>query len=57
MHRAYPSETVCVAKNINPLTRDVTTIIKNLGALKKPPILIFDRPLSALKRTFQTGDL
>jgi UbiD family decarboxylase len=47
MQRAYPSEVVSIAKSINPLTHDVTAIIKQLGALKKFPILIFDRPLNA----------
>jgi UbiD family decarboxylase len=46
MRREYPSEVVAVSKTVNPLNYDVTAIIKQLGALKKFPILIFDRPLN-----------
>jgi UbiD family decarboxylase len=46
MRRAYPSEVVAVSKTVNPLNYDVTAIVKQLGALKKFPILIFDRPLN-----------
>ena len=47
MRRAYPSEVVSIAKTVNPLTYDVTAIVKQLGALKKFPILIFEQPLNA----------
>ena len=47
MRRAYPSEVVSIAKAVNPLNYDVTAIVKQLGALKKFPILFFDRPLNA----------
>lgn len=47
MRRAYPSEVVSIAKTVNPLNYDVTAIVKQLGALKKFPILFFDRPLNA----------
>ena len=46
MRREYPSEVVAVSKTVNPLNYDVTAIIKQLGALKKFPILIFDQPLN-----------
>ena len=45
--RQYPNEVVNVANSVNPLTYDITAIVKKLGALKKFPVLIFDHPLSA----------
>ena len=47
MRREYPSEVVSIAKSVNPLTYDVTAIVKQLGALKKFPVLIFEQPLNA----------
>jgi UbiD family decarboxylase len=47
MRRLYPSEVVSVVKTVNPLDYDVTAIVKHLGALKKFPILLFDKPLNA----------
>src|SRR5258708_34275394 len=47
MRRAYPSEVVSIAKTVNPLTYDVTAIVKQLGALKKFPVLVFEQPLNA----------
>ena len=47
MRRAYPSEVVSVSKTVNPLTYDITAIVKQLGALKKFPVLIFEHPLNA----------
>ncbi|HLN87941.1 MAG TPA: UbiD family decarboxylase, partial [Candidatus Limnocylindrales bacterium] len=47
MRQCYPSEVVSVAKTVNPLDFDITAIIKQLGALKKFPVLIFDNPLNA----------
>jgi UbiD family decarboxylase len=47
MRHAYPSEVVSIAKTVNPLTYDITAIIKHLGALKKFPVLIFEHPLNA----------
>ena len=44
---AYPNETVVVGKIVNPLTYDITAIVKHLGALKKCPVLIFEQPLNA----------
>ena len=46
MRREYPSEVVAVSKTVNPLNYDVTAIVKQLGALKKFPILIFDQPFN-----------
>jgi 2,5-furandicarboxylate decarboxylase 1 len=47
MRRIYPNEVVTVARTVNPLNWDVTAIIKHLGARKKFPILLFDKPLDA----------
>jgi 2,5-furandicarboxylate decarboxylase 1 len=47
MFRHYPEEVVRIAQPVNPLNYDVTAIIKKLGALKKFPVLIFERPLNA----------
>ncbi len=46
MRRAYPSEVVSVSKTVNPLTYDVTAIVKQLGALKKFPVLVFENSLN-----------
>jgi UbiD family decarboxylase len=46
MRRQYPAEVVTVSRSVNPLNYDVTAIIKQLGVLKKFPVLIFDRPLN-----------
>ncbi|MGZ8484323.1 MAG: UbiD family decarboxylase domain-containing protein [Candidatus Binatia bacterium] len=45
--RIYPSEVVSISKPVNPLTYDITAIVKQLGALKKFPVLIFEKPLNA----------
>jgi UbiD family decarboxylase len=45
MRRLYPGEVVTISKSVNPSNYDVTAIVKQLGALKKFPILIFDQPL------------
>jgi 2,5-furandicarboxylate decarboxylase 1 len=47
MQREYPADVVTVSKTVNPLAYDVTAIVKQLGALKKFPLLIFDNPLNA----------
>ena len=47
LRRAYPSEVVSISKTVNPLTYDITAIVKHLGALKKFPVLIFEHPLNA----------
>ena len=47
MRHAYPSEVVSISKPVNPLTYDITAIVKHLGARKKFPILIFENPLNA----------
>ena len=44
---AYPSEVVSVSKIVNPLTYDITAIVKQLGALKRFPVLIFENCLNA----------
>jgi UbiD family decarboxylase len=46
MRREYPQEVVSISKVVNPASYDVTAIIKQLGAQKKFPILIFERPLN-----------
>ena len=45
--RAYPNEIVSISKPVNPLTYDITAIVKQLGALKKFPVLVFEHPLNA----------
>ncbi len=45
--RQYPGEIVEISKPVNPLTYDITAIVKQLGARKKFPILIFEQPLNA----------
>jgi UbiD family decarboxylase len=47
MRRMYPNEVVTISKTVNPLDYDVTAIVKQLGARKKFPILLFDKPLDA----------
>ncbi|HWH79190.1 MAG TPA: UbiD family decarboxylase domain-containing protein, partial [Candidatus Binatus sp.] len=47
MRRKYSADVVTVSKTVNPLTYDITAIVKQLGALKKFPVLIFDKPLNA----------
>lgn len=47
MRRAYPSEILSIVKPVDPRAYDVTAIVKQLGALKKFPILIFEHPLNA----------
>ncbi|HEY3305990.1 MAG TPA: UbiD family decarboxylase [Candidatus Binatia bacterium] len=42
--REIPNEIVHIKKEVDPAHYDVTAIIKHLGAMKKFPILIFDRP-------------
>jgi UbiD family decarboxylase len=51
MRRHYPGEVVSVTKCVNPLAYDITAIVKQLGALKKFPLLIFDNPLTARGRS------
>jgi 2,5-furandicarboxylate decarboxylase 1 len=47
MRHAYPNEIVNISKPVNPLTYDITAIVKHLGGLKKFPVLVFDNPLNA----------
>jgi len=42
MRRIYANEVVTISKTVNPLAYDVTAIVKQLGALKRFPILLFD---------------
>ena len=44
--REIPDTVVHVTRELDPAHYDVTAIIKHLGAVKKFPILIFDRPLN-----------
>ena len=44
--REIPDEVVHVTREVDPAHYDVTAIIKHLGAMKKFPILVFDRPLN-----------
>ncbi len=44
--REIPNEIVHVGREVDPAHYDVTAIIKHLGAMKKFPILIFDKPLN-----------
>src|ERR1041384_2476636 len=44
--REIPNEVVHVGKEVDPAHYDVTAIIKHLGAEKKFPILVFDKPLN-----------
>src|SRR5688572_21674987 len=47
MRRMYPNEVVTISKTVNPLAYDVTAIVKQLGALKRFPVLLFEQPLNA----------
>src|SRR5688572_12727069 len=47
MRRMHPNEVVTISKTVNPLTYDVTAIVKQLGALKRFPVLLFEQPLNA----------
>jgi len=42
--REIPNEVIHVTKEVDPAHYDVTAIIKHLGAHKKFPIIIFDKP-------------
>jgi len=44
--RQLPGEVIHITKEVNPANYDVTAIIKHLGAEKKFPIIIFDKPLN-----------
>lgn len=46
MRREYPSEVVSIGKVVDPARYDVTAIVKQLGAQKKFPLLLFERPLN-----------
>ena len=44
--RELPGEVIHITKEVNPANYDVTAIIKHLGAQKKFPVIIFDKPLN-----------
>ena len=44
--RQLPGEVIHITKEVNPANYDVTAIIKHLGAQKKFPIIIFDKPIN-----------
>ena len=46
LHREAPDELLCIDRVVNPANYDCTAIIKHLGALKKFPVVIFERPLN-----------
>lgn len=46
MRRQYPNEIVSVSRAVNPANYDVTAVVKQLGAQKKFPILIFEQALN-----------
>jgi len=46
MRRAYANEVVSVSRVVNPANYDVTAVVKQLGAQKKFPILIFEQALN-----------
>src|SRR5205823_4341670 len=52
--REIPNEVIHITKEVDPAHYDVTAIIKHLGAQKKFPIIIFDKPLNLNKRV---GDI
>jgi UbiD family decarboxylase len=45
LHREVPDELVCIDREVNPAGYDCTAIIKHLDALKKFPVVIFERAL------------
>src|ERR687884_432962 len=55
VHREVPDELVCIEREVNPANYDCTAIIKHLDALKKFPVVIFERPLSLHGEVSQTG--
>ena len=42
--REIPNEVVHVEREVDPANHDVSAIIKHLGAARKYPLLVFDRP-------------
>src|ERR1043165_1711731 len=44
--RQLPGEVIHITKQVNPANYDVTAIIKHLGAQKRFPVIIFDKPLN-----------
>ena len=46
LEETLPDELVRITAEVNPANYDVTAIIKHLDALKKFPVLVFERPLN-----------
>lgn len=46
LKRHLPDELVCIDRVVDPANYDVTAIIKHLDAMKKFPVLLFERPLN-----------
>src|ERR1044071_8393097 len=46
LEETLPDELVRITAEVNPANYDVTAIIKHLDAMKKFPVLIFERPLN-----------
>src|ERR687891_397047 len=44
--RELPGEVIHITKEVDPANFDVTAIIKHLGAQKKFPIIVFEKPLN-----------
>ena len=48
--KKIPNEVIHITRTIDPAHYDATAVIKHLGAQKKFPIAIFDRPLNSGRR-------
>jgi UbiD family decarboxylase len=46
LQRHLPNELVCIDNVVDPANYDITAIIKHLDAIKKFPVLLFERPLN-----------
>lgn len=46
LQRLLPDELVCIDREVDPARYDVTAIIKHLDAMKKFPVLLFEKPLN-----------
>ena len=46
LHELLPDEVISVDTVVNPAQYDCTAIIKKLDALKKFPVITFERPLN-----------
>src|SRR5262249_25007558 len=45
LQRQVPDEIVSIEREVNPAGYDCTAIIKHLGAMKKFPVVLFEKPL------------